>query len=396
MGNAIADEPDALEPERAAPPPPEASSAPESKLLGAQLAQARREAGLTQRELADRLAVRLWMVDQWEAGAKPVPEDKLELITAAIGTPAAERILSHDADHGRRPAASSLVGSNDVMGAPSSNPLTAQQIRDAELPRSLRGYEEAATRPLLGELAAAYDQSVNQCDELRRKVEELESAHIDPEKHALVVAERDALSQRIGQLDAESAKSSADMDALLAERDGLRKRADELAAELTEQERTATPNERDELRQRVEELEQALAGYTESEQALTRALVAASRAGEELVKEAETEAQAILAEARRSAEESEREINDRRDAFEDERAAIMEELKREALASAHDDLDAVERAAKPMLEALSLLEQRIRAILPSQPEHTAEAELLDDLKAPPAEKAAATESSPIQ
>ena len=359
MGDAIADEPDTLEPDPEVERPREASSAPE--LSGSELAQARRHAGLTQRELADRLGIRLWMIDQWEAGAKPIPHETLGLISAAIGDPAA----------GRKPA---VPASRGAMGDPSTDPLTAQQIRDAPLPRSLRGYEETATRRLLGDVAATYERSVSQCDELRRQVAELEAL-------------RDELRERVDQL-AQSAPSSADMDALAAERDQLRKRADELAGELAEQERAAT-GEEDERRRRVEELEQTLAGYADSEQALSRALVAASRAGEELVKEAEAQAQAILDDARRSAEEIQREIDDRRDAFDNERAATVEQLKREALASVRDDLAALEQAAKPVFEALAAFEERIRTIAQSDAEEPAEAELLDGLKAALAEKAAA-------
>lgn len=416
MGDSIAHEPNVLVPE--IPPAPDAGSAPRSKLLGAELAHARREAGLTQRELADRLDVRLWMVDQWEAGAKAIPHGTLERISAAIGTPAAARVAGRDIDSAHRPSAQTLVKS-DAMSEILPRRLTPQEIRDAQLPRSLRGYEEGATRRLLGDVAAAYERSVNQCDELRRQLDEQEAGRIDPEEHEFLEAERDELRDRVNELtkaaksgggDAE--KVAAERDKLVAERDGLaaerdeltaardeiaaerdelRKRADKLAKDLAARERTPTPTgEQDELRQRVGELEQTLAGYTESEQALTRALVAASRAGEELVKEAEAEAQAILVDARRAAEQIEREIDDRRGSFETERASLVDDLKREALASARDDLDALGRATKPVLEALAVLEERIRAIAPPEPEAPAKTELLEDLKAPRAGKAAAT------
>lgn len=350
MGKAIADEPAAQEHDSGAQRSGDAASASGSTLLGTELARARRQAGLTQRELADRLGVRLWMVEQWEAGAKPIPQETGGLIAAAIGAPAVERM----------PA---LLASADAMGDDSSRPLTAPEIREAVLPRSLRGYDEAATRRLLSDVAIAYERSVSQCDELRERAEQL------------------------AQL------SSTDMDAVVAERDQLRTHIDELAAELAERERAATPpDEQDELRRRVEELEQALAGYEESEQALSRALVAASRAGEELRKEAEAEAQAIIDDARRSADGVQREIDDRRDSFENERAAIMAELKREALAAARDDLRALEHAAKPILDALAVFEERLCAIAPPEAEETAEAEMLEDLKTPPAEKAATGEA----
>lgn len=311
VGKTIADEPFALEPDAQAP-----------GLSGPDLARARRRVGMTQRELADRLGVRLWMVEQWESGAKPIPADQAEAVAAAVGAPAG--------GNGDRP----------------SGPLTAQEIREAQLPRSLRGYDEASTRRLLGDIAAAHERSVRQCDELRQRVEDLTTS------------------------------SATERDALVAERDGLRTRVDEL-------ERAATPAaETEGLRRRVEELEQAVAGYEESERSLSRALVAASRAGEELRKEAEEEAQGILVDARRAAEKLQRELDDRLDSFESERVAILEELKREALASARDDLVALEHSAEPLLEALAAFEDRIRAFAAPQADEAGDADLLDDLKAP--------------
>jgi cell division septum initiation protein DivIVA/DNA-binding XRE family transcriptional regulator len=410
MSDSIADEPAAPGPADS-PPLAGGASSPGSKLLGAELAHTRREAALTQRELADRLGVRLWMIDQWEAGAKAIPHAMLEQIATAIGTPGAERLAGRDIDYGHRPGALTLLGSSDTMAESPSRPLSAQEIRNAELPRSLRGFDETATRRLLDNVATAYERSVSQCDELRQQVDGLEAVRIDPEEHTLLVMERDELRERLQQM-AEATKSSADLDGIVAERDSLlaerdslraernaaveerdelRKRADQLTAEIAELERAATATgERSGVRERVEELEQKLAGYVESEQALTRALVAASRAGEELVKEAEAEAEAIVSEARRSAKEIERELEDRRGSFDSERATIVEELRREALASSQDDIDALERATKPVLEALAVLQERIRAIVPSGAEDTADAELLEDLKAPPAKKTAAT------
>jgi cell division septum initiation protein DivIVA/DNA-binding transcriptional regulator YiaG len=358
MGDATADGPDTAEPDHEVERL-RGGSAPGPELSGSELAHARRQAGLTQRELADRLGIRLWMIDQWEAGAKPIPHETLGLIGAAIGTPAA----------GPMPALR-LAAQN-----PPTESLTAQEIREAPLPRSLRGYDEGATRRLLDEVASAYERSVHHCDELRRRAAEMEAA-------------RDELREHIDEL-ARSAPSSTEMDALAAERDELRKRVDELAGELAEQERAAT-GEEDELRRRVAELEQTLAGYADSELTLSRALVAASRAGEELVKEAEAEAQTILDDARRSAEEIQREIDDRRESFDNERAAIVEQLKRDALASVRDDVAGLGRAAEPVFAALAAFEERVRAFAPSGAEETADAELLDDLKAAPAEKAAAS------
>ncbi len=53
--------------------------------IGPRVVWARREAGLTQRALADRAGARLQMVVQWESGVRPVPLKQLELIAKATG-----------------------------------------------------------------------------------------------------------------------------------------------------------------------------------------------------------------------------------------------------------------------------------------------------------------------
>jgi transcriptional regulator with XRE-family HTH domain len=53
--------------------------------LGARISAARRDAGLTQRKLADLAGVRLWLVDQWESEARAPSEDKLEAVAKATG-----------------------------------------------------------------------------------------------------------------------------------------------------------------------------------------------------------------------------------------------------------------------------------------------------------------------
>jgi cell division septum initiation protein DivIVA len=50
---------------------------------------------------------------------------------------------------------------------------TSVQIRNAELPRARRGYEEEATRRLLSDAARALDQATSERDELRKQIEQL-------------------------------------------------------------------------------------------------------------------------------------------------------------------------------------------------------------------------------
>ncbi len=54
-----------------------------------------------------------------------------------------------------------------------AKPLTPPQIRDAELPRALRGFDVEATRGLLAEVAGALTAVTRERDDLRKQVEEL-------------------------------------------------------------------------------------------------------------------------------------------------------------------------------------------------------------------------------
>jgi cell division initiation protein len=70
-------------------------------------------------------------------------------------------------------------------------PLTPHEIRQRELPRSLRGYREAETRQLIEEAAAAYDAALAELERARESASRRES---DDEAivNALLTAERAA------------------------------------------------------------------------------------------------------------------------------------------------------------------------------------------------------------
>ena len=52
-------------------------------------------------------------------------------------------------------------------------PLTPQQLQDPQLPRALRGFDQEATRTLLGEAARTLTAVTSERDELQKQVEEL-------------------------------------------------------------------------------------------------------------------------------------------------------------------------------------------------------------------------------
>ena len=54
-----------------------------------------------------------------------------------------------------------------------AKPLTPPQIRDAELPRALRGFDVEATRALLADAASALSAATRERDDLRKQVDEL-------------------------------------------------------------------------------------------------------------------------------------------------------------------------------------------------------------------------------
>ena len=395
---------------------------------GMAVAQARRGAGLTRRELADRLGERLWTVEEWEAGRKPVPPEKAEEIAAITGARLDLLTASSAADQPERggvEAQQRWIRSLGPVDETARSPLTVDEICDADLPRSVRGFEPNATRRWLAEVASHYGRLAAERDELRSRLDALQDAPPAPDDYEQVVAECDKLRQRLTELAATAAERDElrhrlteleatttardDYEQIAEERDALQRRVATLDAALEErkdyadvasaraalerevaelweivsarEDYDAIVAERNDLRNRLAEAEAS----TETEQALSRALLAASRAGEELVKEAQAEADAILAAARAAAAEAERHIEEQRRRLDAERAEFLETLRAEALETARDDLAALQRDATLVGEALAALADRIhgtvRLRLQTAQEEPPTGELLEDLQA---------------
>lgn len=150
------------------------------------LRQARRAAELTQAELADRLDVRLWLVDQWESGTRPIPQDRVEEIAEATGwtpagepspAPRSEAVVTREET---REVLETEGGGDETQLRPEPVASTMEPVHDdisaldPELPRALRGYEPDAVHALLGELAAARDQLVRELADAKARAAELE------------------------------------------------------------------------------------------------------------------------------------------------------------------------------------------------------------------------------
>ena len=127
---------------------------------GGGLRQARRTAGLTQAELARRLDVRLWLIDQWETGGRPIPEDRQEALWAAIGWPSPD-----DGSDEAAPALETETFHDDsqLHAAPAAPTMELMDDLwrpiDPDLPRALRGYEPDAVHALLGELSSSLGEA---------------------------------------------------------------------------------------------------------------------------------------------------------------------------------------------------------------------------------------------
>jgi cell division septum initiation protein DivIVA/DNA-binding transcriptional regulator YiaG len=360
----------------------DASTETVAMISGRKLSAARREAGLTQRELAKRLGIKLWVVDEWEAGRLEVDADQIEPLASVLGSPS-ENLLEPETE--AEPTAELPELSEEEVElppVPEGPEWSAEQIRSVELPKSRRGFDETATRRLLDEIAAGhermtadrqrlehrvaeleadlesrkdYEQVTADRNELQRWVEELEASVARRQDYDEIVAERDKLQARVTELDA-ALEILKDYELVVNERNELQSWVEELEKSLPSSEEVEQLNgERDGLRQRVAELEAEVQRRDEAEQALSKALVAASRAGEQLLEEARAEAESIVAEAHRSTHE----LEEQRRNLESQRESLVRDFRREALEGARDDLAELQRSAEPVATAFAALIARI-------------------------------------
>ena len=189
-----------------------------------------------------------------------------------------------------------------------AKPLTPPQIRDAELPRALRGFEVEATRALLADAASAL---------------------------SAVTRERDELRKQVGELGEQAARNPTDAEQLGAVLLTAKRAGDELIAKAAQ--------EAEEIRAEAER------ARVEAEKQRTHLLVQAQAEADDLVREGAATAQSLG----REAEELRHSITERRQEFVG------------FLRTALDQLEGVE-SVRPVVGKTADLDGDLLAQLPSE------------------------------
>jgi len=189
-----------------------------------------------------------------------------------------------------------------------AKPLTPPQIRDAELPRALRGFEVEATRALLADAASAL---------------------------SAVTRERDELRKQVGELGEQAARNPTDAEQLGAVLLTAKRAGDELIAKAAQ--------EAEEIRAEAER------ARLEAEKQRTHLLVQAQAEADDLVREGAATAQSLG----REAEELRHSITERRQEF------------ISFLRTALDQLEGVE-SVRPVVGKTADLDGDLLAQLPSE------------------------------
>jgi cell division septum initiation protein DivIVA len=114
-----------------------------------------------------------------------------------------------------------------VQNQAMAKPLTPPQVRDAELPRALRGYDVDATRGLLANAAGALAAVSRERDDLRKQVEEL-TVHAsenptDAERlGAVLITAKRAGDELVAKAAGEAAEIRASAEQMRADVEGQR------------------------------------------------------------------------------------------------------------------------------------------------------------------------------
>jgi cell division septum initiation protein DivIVA len=157
------------------------------------------------------------------------------------------------------------------------------RIRDAELPKSLRGFDETATRKLLNEVADIVRSLTTERDRLRRQVESLQAAGGTDTQSPEAIGNAILAAERAGEALIAEAKEEAALllSKSMAEAERLTDQARAAAAEAKrdlDEQRAQIAQDREQLDRQVVRWEEQVAGERDH-----------------LMAEARAEAQAILA-----------------------------------------------------------------------------------------------------
>jgi cell division septum initiation protein DivIVA len=157
------------------------------------------------------------------------------------------------------------------------------RIREAELPKSFRGFDETATRKLLNEVADVVRSLTTERDQLRRQVESLQAAGGTDSQSPEAIGNAILAAERAGEELIAEAKEEAALllSKSMAEAKRLTDQALTAAAEATRE----LDEQRAQIAQDREQLDRQVVGWEEQ--------VAVER--DRLMAEAGAEAQAILA-----------------------------------------------------------------------------------------------------
>ena len=157
---------------------------------------------MNQRGLADRIGVRLWMVDQWETGARAVPKEQLVRVAEVTGRPAQWFLTGADERLTEHTAESSVIGAASAA------------LQAAELERLARGVAErelalAESEAEMEALAKKIEETRLQADE---RLAELEGQERELRERRRELEERESLLEEAAQ-EAETKVAAARIEA---------------------------------------------------------------------------------------------------------------------------------------------------------------------------------------
>lgn len=284
-------------------------------LVGRRIAQARRDAALTQRALADLAGVRLWVVDRWESGARALSSEQLESVARATkrtaqwlqtgvdehlsfpsATNQADSVAPFERAHQEVDERVPAAGSSGAKAEAKAHELELESADAAEettpesMPTELRE-AQADKRAVLGDSeddVSGFEEDAGRHEELLARIAEREDALARTELEVQqALAQLDRLRTELWHERAE-----------LAEIDEVRRQVDAARAEIVERDRVVTEREA-QVAELVVGLGDGASDLRTAAQWLSGSVkAAAKREAETVIKAARAQARLILAQAK--------------------------------------------------------------------------------------------------